>query len=113
MEAWADVAPLLEEVDSVEELREAVSDPVGLLLRLHRAGGALGTVEKERKGAANATPVESISLSAPSTHEGPSQSCFTGPSLLALPGPSPNPEHGDEAAGAGARTGEREQSEGT
>jgi hypothetical protein len=39
--AWADIVPVLEEVDSLEELQDAVNDPVGLVERLKlRAGPA-------------------------------------------------------------------------
>jgi hypothetical protein len=37
---WADVLPALEEVDSIDELQEAVADPAGFLERLASVGGA-------------------------------------------------------------------------
>jgi hypothetical protein len=36
---WADVVPVLETIDSIEELREAVDDPEALLERVSRASG--------------------------------------------------------------------------
>jgi hypothetical protein len=37
---WTDVVPVLEEVDSIDELKEAVADPSGFLERLLNAGGS-------------------------------------------------------------------------
>ena len=40
--AWADALPILETIDSLEEVKDAIADPAGFLAKVTEAGGALG-----------------------------------------------------------------------
>ena len=40
--AWADALPVLETVDSLEAIEDAIADPAGFLAKVAEAGGAVG-----------------------------------------------------------------------